>query len=91
MIISYLLGSIMSTTRKTITVTDQQNEWIKAQIVAGRYTNDSEYIRALLRNDQEKNSHDDAIRKALIEGEGSGKPQPFNVDDFKVRMMVKHG
>ncbi|MFT6689677.1 MAG: antitoxin ParD1/3/4 [Colwellia sp.] len=81
----------MSTTRKTITVTDQQDEWIKAQIVAGLYTNDSEYIRALLRNDQEKNSHDDAIRKALIDGEGSGKPQPFNVDDFKARMMVKHG
>jgi antitoxin ParD1/3/4 len=81
----------MSTTRKTITVTDQQDEWIKAQIVAGLYTNDSEYIRALLRNDQEKNSHDDAIRKALIDGEGSGKPQPFNVDDFKARMMVKPG
>ncbi|MGK0306629.1 MAG: antitoxin ParD1/3/4 [Gammaproteobacteria bacterium] len=31
----------MSTTRKTFTVTDQQDEWIKAQIVAGRYTNDS--------------------------------------------------
>jgi antitoxin ParD1/3/4 len=91
MIISYLWGSIMSTTRKTITVTDQQDEWIKAQVVAGRYTNDSEYIRALLRNDQEKNSHDDAIRKALIEGEGSGKPQPFDVDNFKARMKVKHG
>jgi antitoxin ParD1/3/4 len=91
MIISYLWGSIMSTTRKTIIVTDQQDEWIKAQVVAGRYTNDSEYIRALLRNDQEKNSHDDAIRKALIEGEGSGKPQPFDVDNFKARMTVKHG
>ncbi|WP_226991173.1 type II toxin-antitoxin system ParD family antitoxin [Paraglaciecola psychrophila] len=45
---------------------------MKAQVVAGRYTNDSEYIRALLRNDQEQNSHDDAIRKALIEGEASG-------------------
>jgi antitoxin ParD1/3/4 len=80
----------MSTTRKTITVTDQQNEWIKAQIVAGRYTNDSEYIRALIRKDQEQNSHDDAVRKALIEGELSGKPQPFDVDDFKQRMINKH-
>jgi antitoxin ParD1/3/4 len=88
--ISYLWGIIMSTTRKTITVTDQQDKWIKAQIVAGRYTNDSEYIRALLRNDQEQNSHDDAIRKALIEGETSGKPQPFDVGDFKERMMAKH-
>ncbi|GAB2708534.1 type II toxin-antitoxin system ParD family antitoxin [Aliiglaciecola sp. 3_MG-2023] len=80
----------MSTTRKTITVTDQQDKWIKAQIAAGRYTNDSEYIRALLRNDQEQNSHDDAIRKALIEGEASGKPQLFNVSEFKERMKTKH-
>ncbi|MFT4994807.1 MAG: antitoxin ParD1/3/4 [Paraglaciecola sp.] len=80
----------MSTTRKTITVTDQQDEWIKSQIVAGRYTNDSEYIRALLRKDQEQNSHDDAIRKTLIEGEVSGKPQSFDVGNFKQRMVNKH-
>jgi len=36
----------MGTTRKTITVTEQQDEWIKARIAAGDFTNDSEYIRA---------------------------------------------
>ena len=35
----------MSTVRKTITLTDQQDDWIKAQIAAGQYTNDSEAIR----------------------------------------------
>lgn len=80
----------MSTTRKTITVTHQQDEWIKAQIVAGRFTNDSEYIRALVRKDQEQNSRDDAIRAALIEGEASGIAQPFDVAEFKERMMGKH-
>lgn len=39
----------MGTTRKTITVTDQQDNWIKAQIAAGEFTNDSEYIRDLIR------------------------------------------
>ena len=38
----------MSTTRKTITVTEQQNKWIKARIAAGEFTNDSEYIRDLI-------------------------------------------
>ena len=32
----------MGTVRKTITVTDQQDGWIKAQIEAGHHTNDSE-------------------------------------------------
>ncbi len=45
----------MGTTRKTITLTDKQDQWIKAQIVAGEYTNDSEYIRDLVRRDQEEN------------------------------------
>lgn len=37
----------MGTVRKTITLSDQQYSWIKAQIEAGYYTNDSEYIRVL--------------------------------------------
>ncbi|XOV78447.1 MAG: type II toxin-antitoxin system ParD family antitoxin [Aestuariibacter sp.] len=80
----------MSTTRKTITVTEQQDEWIKSQIQSGRYTNDSEYIRALLRQDQELNSYNDAIRKALIEGEESGDAKPLNASEFKQRMASKH-
>ena len=43
----------MSMTRKTITVTDQMDKWIKAQIRSGRYGNDSEYVRDLIRRDQE--------------------------------------
>jgi len=44
----------MGTTRKTITLTDKQDQWIKAQIASGAYTNDSEYIRDLVRRDQEQ-------------------------------------
>jgi len=44
----------MGTTRKTITVTDEQNAWIKSRIASGDYTNDSEFVRDLLRKDQER-------------------------------------
>ena len=40
--------------RKTITVTEQQDNWIKQQIESGQYGNDSEYIRHLLREDQRR-------------------------------------
>ncbi len=80
----------MSTTRKTITVTDQQDSWIKAQIAAGEFTNDSEYIRDLIRRDQASQANIEAIRAALIEGEQSGEPQPFDVDLFKKEMKAKH-
>ncbi len=48
----------MSTTRKTITLTEQQNQWVKSQISNGNYTNDSEYFRDLVRRDQRKNNYD---------------------------------
>jgi antitoxin ParD1/3/4 len=81
----------MGTVRKTITVTDQQDTWIKAQIAAGRYTNDSEYIRDLIRREQERSAEIEGIRLALIEGESSGEPRPFNADEFKQRMLKTHG
>ena len=81
----------MGTVRKTITLTDQQDDWIKAQIGAGRYTNDSEYIRDLIRREQERSAELDAIRAALVEGEASGEPQPFDARAFKQRMLAAHG
>lgn len=81
----------MSTVRKTITLTDQQDNWIKAQILAGHYTNDSEYIRDLIRREQERSAQLDAMRAALVEGENSGTPQRFDVQEFKARMLASHG
>jgi antitoxin ParD1/3/4 len=77
----------MTTIRKTITLTEQQDGWVKAQIEAGHYTNDSEYIRDLIRREQERSVQIEAIRSALIEGEASGEPQPFDVGAFKQRML----
>ena len=59
----------MATVRKTITLTDKQNEWIKSQISNGDYTNDSEYFRDLIRRDQEKFR---ALRAAIDDGLASG-------------------
>jgi len=55
--------------RKTITLTDKQDEWIKTQISNGDYTNDSEYVRDLIRRDQEKFR---VLRAAVEEGLASG-------------------
>jgi antitoxin ParD1/3/4 len=81
----------MPTVRKTITLTDQQDNWIKAQIEAGHYTNDSEFIRDLIRREQERSQDIDAIRAALIEGEISGEPQTLSAAAFKKKMRASHG
>ena len=65
----------MSMVKKSISVTDQQSAWIKDQIEAGHYGNESEVIRELISERQvreQENSEDiDAIRTALIVGEES--------------------
>ncbi len=81
----------MAVVRKTITLTEQQDAWIAAQIDNGRYTNDSEAIRDLIRREQERNFEVESIRRALIEGEQSGAPERFDFAGFKARMTVKHG
>lgn len=76
--------------RKTITLTEQQNAWIAAQITAGSYTNDSEAIRDLIRREQERSATIENIRQALIEGEQSGEPKPFDFDAFLQRMNAEN-
>jgi len=81
----------VSTVRKTITLTEQQNAWIAAQIAAGHYTNDSEAIRDLIRREQERDIGLAAIRQALVEGEESGEPESFDFAAFRRRMTAQHG
>ena len=62
--------------KKSISITDQQDGWIKAQIKTGHFGNESEVVRELIRErqirEQETPAEIEAIRKALIEGEQSG-------------------
>ena len=62
----------MATIRKSITFTEQQDSWIKHQIEKGDYTNDSEYLRDLVRRDQSEQQKLDELRAALQEGLDSG-------------------
>lgn len=66
----------MAMVKKSISVTDQQDSWIKAQIQSGHYGNESEVVRELIRErqlrEQETPEQIAAIRAALIEGEKSG-------------------
>ena len=63
----------MSTVRKSITFTNQQDSWIKLRIQNGDFTNDSEYIRDLVRQDQERNMKLLELKNAIDEGFQSGR------------------
>lgn len=65
----------MAMIKKSITVTEQQEKWIQAQIAKGHYASDSEIFRELLRERQTRETGHleiQAIRAALIEAEEQG-------------------
>ena len=73
----------MSMHRKTITLTEEQDDWVKSQIKSGHFGNDSEYIRDLIRRDQQAKERLAMLRRALVEGESSGKPKPLDISAIK--------
>lgn len=71
-------GCLMGMVKKSITVTDQQDNWIKAQITAGNFGNESEVLRELIRERQQQEqerfaaSEIEKIRARLVHAEDSG-------------------
>ena len=62
----------MAMVKKSITVTDQQEQWMQAQLATGNYDSDSELLRDLIRKEQVRAAEIEAIRLKLIEAEQSG-------------------
>lgn len=65
----------MAMQRKTITITNQMEYWVKSQIDSGKYGNDSEYFRDLIRCDQERKQAEKQVLNMLNEAESSGISQ----------------
>ncbi|WP_299715978.1 type II toxin-antitoxin system ParD family antitoxin [uncultured Tenacibaculum sp.] len=79
----------MTTVRKSITFTKQQDAWIKSQIEGGDYTNDSEYIRDLIRKDQANNSKLNYLRMAVQKGLDSDVSEKSVQDIIKAKIKEK--
>lgn len=52
-----------------VSIPDPMKDWVQGQIETGKYANASDYVRDLIRRDQEKV---EVLRQALFEGERSG-------------------
>lgn len=79
----------MATIRKSITFTEQQDAFVKSLIEQGFYTNDSEYIRDIIRKDQERRKRIVDLNEALIEGVESG-PTDATIDSIWEEAINEH-
>jgi len=80
----------MTMLRKTITIPDAMEGWIKSQIDAGRYANDSEYFRDLIRRDQDRRKAEQELLTLIEEGLKSGISQR-NVQDIMKQVESRLG
>jgi antitoxin ParD1/3/4 len=65
-------------------------DFIERQVQAGRYESSSDVVRAGLRLLEEQELRIERLRAALIEGEQSGEPTPFDLKDFLDDMRRDH-
>jgi antitoxin ParD1/3/4 len=62
----------MTTIRKSLTITASQEQWIKLQIQQGGFANDSEYLRHLIRMDEERTRNFLQTKADIQDGYDSG-------------------
>lgn len=74
-----------------VSLPDPMKAWVERQAESGRYGNASDYIRDLIRRDQERREALAVLQAAITEGAESGPPQPLDPAAFKRRMREKHG
>lgn len=66
-----------------VSVTDPMRAWVEAQVEGGMYANNSDYVRDLIRKDQERAEKFRALKAAIAEGLASGEPQDLDMQSFK--------
>lgn len=74
----------------SVSLGDHFADFIDAQVRTGRYGSASDVVRAGLRMLEEHEAKVRALEAALIAGEESGPPQPFDNEAFLQRMRDKY-
>ncbi|MEW9307732.1 type II toxin-antitoxin system ParD family antitoxin [Labrys neptuniae] len=74
----------------SVSLGDHFAAFIDEQVGTGRYGSASDVVRAGLRLLEEQEVRFQALRDALIAGEESGSPKPFDGEAFLKRLHDKH-
>ena len=65
-----------------VSLPDPMKEWVEDQARTGRYSNSSDYVRDLIRQDQDRQQAIAELQQAIDEGLASGPPELFDAEAF---------
>ena len=83
----------MGMVKKSITVTEQQADWIQSRMESGQFASDSEVLRDLIRKEQTRDAEIEVIREALIKAEAGGftDRSPTDIVKAVVERKIRDG
>lgn len=73
-----------------VSLPDPMKSWVEERARDGSYSNASDYVRHLIRRDQERARAIARLQSAIAEGLESGAPQALDATRFKARMRASH-
>lgn len=65
-------------------------DWVERQTKSGRYSNASDYVRDLIRRDQDRQTAVAELQKLVDEGLASGSAQKFDMEALLMRKREDH-
>lgn len=72
-----------------ISLSEEMRTFVDEQVRGGAYHNHSEYVRDLIRHDQDRRAKE-WVDTLLLEGLSSGEPVPMTPDDWReIREQVR--
>ncbi|MBK8972849.1 MAG: type II toxin-antitoxin system ParD family antitoxin [Hahellaceae bacterium] len=74
-----------------ISIPEPMRKWVQDRIHTGRYANNSDYIRDLIRKDQERQLAHQEMQTAIAAGIQSGESTQLDMTEIKARARAELG
>jgi len=77
----------------SLSFSDEMSGFIKSRVEGGEYHDEGEYIRDLVRQDQERLANEDALEQALLAAEAGGfvKTSALDIKNEAMQRLKAHG
>lgn len=76
------------TTSMNISLPEQMRDWVVAQTENGKYSNNSDYVRDLIRRDKARQEKIASLQAAINKGLASGEVENFDMETLIRRMEI---
>lgn len=73
-----------------VSLPDPMKDWVEGQTKSGRYSNASDYVRDLIRRDQDRQTAIAELQQLIDEGLASGPARKFDMEAFLTRKREEY-